>query len=362
MIGKFLLICMILFIISVLIGDLVLSIIKLEKSLLKSLVIGAIAVFAVYQLETVPMIFMKKKLIDVNVVWGGTILIIMLCAVVRILFDLKKVWFGFVDRLSDFGRKFDELYLHKKIILGISYIIMISIVIFQCYKYAAYQHIDDDDSRFVVNSVEAYQSGSILLNSPNTGIASETFIGELKKDVTSPWMIFIASLSKVFSISPTIMAHTILPVVLLILAYSIYWLIGKLLFNEDKILSAMLVSIIGVMNIFDGSSVYNSATFMLTRIWQGKAIVAAIMIPLIFYLLLNIYKSKKIDGNYLVLAIASTATCLMSGIGIYLSCIIIGCFTICYCIAKRRIVIIFPMILTCVPSGLYGLLYFLVSR
>ena len=63
-----------------------------------------------------------------------------------------------------------------------------------------------------------------------------------KRYVLSLWPIFYAWLSKLIGVIPTIMAHTILPWLIIPLAYMVYGLLGKKLFPEDSGLQGMFLA------------------------------------------------------------------------------------------------------------------------
>ena len=73
---------------------------------------------------------------------------------------------------------------------------------------------------------------------------------------------------------------------------------------------------VAVINLFMAGNVYTQSVFTLTRIWQGKAIVAAVIIPLFLLLLLKIQKEDTVT-NWLWLVCGGTAACLFSGIAAF---------------------------------------------
>ena len=66
------------------------------------------------------------------------------------------------------------------------------------------------------------------------GIELETWIGEIIKDITSPWAVYLAYYSKMVGVSAVITAHSILPVSLITCAMSVFWLISKEIFRQDN--------------------------------------------------------------------------------------------------------------------------------
>jgi hypothetical protein len=201
----------------------------------------------------------------------------------------------------------------------------------------------------------------MLLNNPATGEYEGTWQGELSKDVTSPWSFYIALISKLIHIYPTIFAHTILPVFLLLMAYGVFWLFGKSLFCGDLEKSCVFLFLIALLHTYFNSSVYTSATFMLTRVWQGKAVVAGIAIPMQLYLLYLLHQYEHKFGRYVLIMLCNTASCLLSGVGIILMAVITIIYGLYYALIDKKWLGILFILLTCIPNVIFALLYYYVK-
>ena len=225
----------------------------------------------------------------------------------------------------------------------------------QCWKYFFQMHTDDDDSRFIAEAVEAWQKNTMLRMNPATGEAITGFPGEIYKDVTSPWMMYLAMLAKLCRIHPAIFAHTIWPVCLLLLCYAAYYLIGLTLFDGDRAHGMFFTAAVAFLQMFFGGSTHTQAAFTLVRIWQGKAAFAAIGIPSLFLLFQGIYasaanpcqgtakaawdekKSRQGARWFFLLFLTETAVCVMSGMGIVLGAFSAGIFGLWYTLSFRRL-------------------------
>lgn len=336
--------------IPMLIGSLIDKISKLNKSFIMKYIVGVLFMFALFQIIAVPLILTKQRfsfLVEIYIIG------ISLVSIIAFIYLLKEM---LRFNIKNFKVKFN-IFSPTNIVLLVFFIL----VVIQCYFYVGYQHVDADDSRYIVNATEAYQHNNMLLNDPVTGDVDSSFTGEISKDVISPWMIYVALISKVVMIHPTIIAHTIIPVFLVILIYLVYYLIAKKIFNKDLVSVFSMLCFISLLNIFGNYSVYTSETFMLTRIWQGKAVFAALIIPLLIYCLLNIYTAKKNDGNYIVLFLSMISSCLMSGLGTFLTVIIVMVFGLWYGIIKRSLKNIFVFMVMCFPNVIYCFIYYLLK-
>jgi hypothetical protein len=93
-------------------------------------------------------------------------------------------------------------------------------------------------------------------------------------------------------------------------------------------------------------------------VWQGKAVVAGIMIPaMIYFMYVAYYKEKRRALCYVLLGIVDAAMCLMSGMGIFFAGIMIAVYGVCSVIMSKRWTSLIGYMLACIPTIAYGLLY-----
>lgn len=74
---------------------------------------------------------------------------------------------------------------------------------------------------------------------------------------------------------------------------------------------------------FSAYSVYNSENFQMIRIWQGKACLASVFLPLLLYLGIGIILEKEQEYSWLLLLLADISCCLLSSMGIILACMML---------------------------------------
>lgn len=321
-----------------------------------SLVIGNVFMWAMFQLLAVPMILLKAKLTSLLWLWVAAILLFVLLAA----FCCRK------RSITDFfccKSHLEEEHDGKaqKALTYVFAVLAAAVVCFQCYKYIFEVHIDEDDSRFLVNALDAYQHNHMYLCNPADGTYAGTWVGELVKDISSPWMIYVALVSKIIGIHPAIVARTIMPPLLLLMGYCAYYLIGELLWKRRTYLCFLTVAVAAVVNMYFGDSPYTQSNFTLIRIWQGKSVVAAVMLPLFFALLLELYKRGEERRLYVVLLLANLASCLLSGMGIFFAGIMIGVYGLWYNLIEKRWRSVPYVMLACVPTIVYGLTYVLMK-
>ena len=304
------------------------------ESLVNGYILGQMSIWAVFQILAVPLIFLHTSF---------TLLLVIFCIVTGVLsiWGILKMrrhrWKLSVPRLGSF-------------VMWVVLAATVGVIVFQLWKYVFGLHLDEDDSRWIAEAGDALSKNSMFLHNPATGSYLGSFQGEILKDVVSPFPMFLAVLSGLTMIRPAVMAHTIYAPILLLLSYAAFWRLGRLLFKkiQEQIIFLLGVSVISLFCYGAGAS---AANFALTRIWQGKAVVAAVLIPSILSQVVLIQKEDTVQ-NWLILCIMGCAGSLLSGMGIVISLIMIGGygFYIVICKRWRRI----PLwILSMVPAAVF---------
>lgn len=299
-------------------GNAVCEMLKMKKSIAELYFWGMVVWWAVFQLITVPAVFLKASFSVVIVGVSSVMILIYLYGV------YKKKFPSFLIKTNK---------TNEKVFAFLAVLIVFLFLIFSLLG----QHGDADDSRFVVNAVDICRTNRLFLTDPVTGQELSSWTGELIKDLTAPWAVFVAYCAKITTIHPTIMAHTVLHFVLNVLAICLWEMYAQEFFENDIVHKSIFVILAVLLNIYGSFSVYSAECFFITRLWQGKAVVAAIGIPAMVLLCIRIYKADR-PGKYIImLGLMNLAMCLMSGMGIVTGALVIGCFGLLYGIRKKNI-------------------------
>ena len=296
---------------------------------------GQVSLWALFQIVAVPMIHLRLPFsalwISFSVIAAGLVVL------------------GFCRRVNP-GIRFQNPWYQY-----IPFILALLVILGQMGMYIFGMHLDEDDARWIAEANDALTKNMMYLHNPATGEYLGRFVGDLQKDVFSPWGMYIAVISRVTFIRPAVIAHTIYAPILLMLSYLVYDQIGKRLFKGTMERGIFLL-MIAVVCLFMAGNVYTQAVFALTRIWQGKAVVAAVMIPLFLLLLLQI-EDEDMHENWLWLATGGCACCLFSGMGIAISLIMIAVYGT-YAVICKRFRRIPYLLVALLPSVLFGFFYF----
>jgi hypothetical protein len=161
-------------------------------------------------------------------------------------------------------------------------------------------------------------------------------------------------------------AQVVLPVVLIAMAYGIYYLFSLSLFPEQGGQRALFMIFTELLVLFGNYSVYTSETFLIGRLRQGKAMLGSIVVPFLLFLLLELLKKlhrgERIPALlYLVLGAAAVTGCLCSTLGTLLICMAIGLCGVLGAFCYKRAGILLPLMACCIPCGVYALLYIVLK-
>ncbi len=237
------------------------------------------------------------------------------------------------------------------------------LLLFQLVQAIRLAYADGDDAFYVAVSLITEESNEMYIKLPYTGGTRglDTRYG------LAPFPIWISFLARISGMHTTIVAHIIMPLLLIPMTYAIYYLIGrKICGQKHSVKLPLFLFFVELLVIFGDYSLYTTEHFMITRSRQGKAALGNIIIPMLIYLLLLILERLEQNvklGKQLWILLTATiiAGCLCSTLSSFLTCMLIGIVGICGAVCYKRIKILIPFALSCVPALAYILLFFVVN-
>lgn len=216
------------------------------------------------------------------------------------------------------------------------------------------QHIDDDDAFYVATATTSVATDGLYQYNAYTGKAYKTAPARY---VLAAWPLLLAVLSKLTSYQPAVLAHTVLPGIIVLWAYVIYALWGGRLFPGDKEKQSLFLLFVIILLSFSGYSKYSSATFLFIRSWQGKAVLTGVGLPALTY---SAWEAMKENGGkvaWFMMSCTVASTCLFSSMGVVLSIILVGCCGFVGAVRRKKWICIPQSILVCFPALICGVMY-----
>lgn len=354
MIGKILILIFILGIIPFCIGLIPVNLIDQKlHSIGVTYISGFLLSLAVFQLLTVPLVITQPF---------GFQLVVPLFTILTVFIGMIGITVT-VLKIKKEGSPLKQEREKRKILTEekILWVIVILLIGFQMFMAFTTASFDGDDAYYVVQSVLSDETDTLYRVRPYTGLST----GMDLRHSLAVFPIWIAYIARMSGIHATIVAHSILPLLLIPITYWIYLEIGKKLLKKDRKKLPMFMIFMIVMQIFGNVSIYTNATFFLTRTWQGKSLLANIVLPAIVWLLLWIFEGDGYDkenrvGLWIILFTVNIVATLSSTASVFLVALLIGVTGVVFAIREHTLQIPLRLMITCMPLVVYGAMYLLI--
>lgn len=265
--------------------------------------------------------------------------------------------------------------LEKTIELAV-WCIFALIVIFQIIMSICMAFSDGDDAYYMPVSAITEVSDSMYHINPYTGEYAQLDI----RHALAPFPIWIAFLSRISGIHATILSQSVLGGVLILICYMIYSRIAKILFADNKEGIPYFMLIAAVLQMFGNYSFYTAETFLLTRTSQGKAVLANLVIPFLFWCLLQMGREYRMDTMLarehrrpdaesdkrkllicILIVFASMSAWLCSTLGTFLCAALIGTGGIIIAVAYKNIKAFWNALACALPSGFFAIFFLILQ-
>ena len=269
--------------------------------------------------------------------WGSFEVICVICTLLRTSFHtVVYIYIGLFILLDIYGlfiaKHSFSIYSRPKekqkadACLYMAVLLVSCLILFQASMLGFGQHEDLDDASYITATTTTLETDSMYKYNQQTGELAE----ELDyKRALSAFPQYFAFLSFTSHIHPAIIARTLYPLWAIPFAYVIYGMLGEKLFGNRKLYKWIFLLFLCVFHIFGYNSVYTSSSFLLLRIWQGKATLAAIVIPYLWYQSWAVMGQQPTGkGQWACLEIGILAACLTTTMGVMLAPILCGSFEI----------------------------------
>lgn len=303
---------------------------------------GYIVMWAVMQLISVPMIFMHASFH----------LFVATCLVV---FVILSVW-NLVRERKMLCTEWKTMYRWIKE-QGVLRLLLWGAMLLQA-LYVTLSFVSNDDDAFYVASAQtSLDTNTMYAINPYTGDLFGSFPARY---VLSPFPMFTAFMAKVVGVNAPTMAHSLLPLLLILLVYVVYDIWARLLFSENRQAQTIFMFFVMVVLSFANYTTHARGMMMFPRIWQGKAVLATILLPLILVLGMRMvsHSYNRMEWCYLFLVMVSS--CFVSSMGIMLAVIEIGICGLLAALRHRKVKQLIYTVLCCMPNLIFAAFYVLI--
>lgn len=313
-----------------------------RNSILLNIAAGYVTAFGLFELAAQPLIWMRQSLSALVGVYGG----IMLALSVLSLFLNRKRLFELAREAVGAVRRF-TLCVWAELLLIAGQVLI----------YIRYEYSNADDAFFVAAAETAVETNTILSYNPYTGSLYEKLPSRY---VLSPFYAFTATVSRLTDTHPAILAHSVFMILLLLLAYAVYALLGKVLFSNQTEKVGYFLIVLTALNIFSAYSERTSGLFLLIRLWQGKAVLAGILLPMVLYLAIRIFLQEGKRADWVLLFLLMSACCMVSSMGIMLGAIMLGILGILFAWKNKSLRLLLYAAACCLPNLICAGVYLVI--
>lgn len=289
------------------------------------LIYGYAMMFALFELLALPAIFGKAPFALLKYLYSGVCLFLSGMAVFRYGKTLAARAAGekkLVFLVREAGKKADMLRrMHWSMWAAF---LLIAV---QMGAYVFGMATDLDDSFYVATATTTLETGGMFTYGAYTGRLAAALPARY---VLAPFPILLAFYSDMVQMHPAAVAHTVQPVFFLLLSYSVYAQIGRKLCKGDAGRTGFFLFFTALVQMFSYYSVYTQGTFLMVRIWQGKAMLASFVLPAVFYSGRCCMEETADGRDWFGLLCLMISACLVSSMGVMLAPIMLMLLALLY--------------------------------
>lgn len=238
----------------------------------------------------------------------------------------------------------------------IYFIIAMLLIVFQLVMLFFVYSRDADDSFFNAQATSAQVFGTMYRIDAGTGYSTALDL----RHCFALFPMYQAFVSTATGVHLLIIAHKVIPIVLIPLTYFLLHEFGKILFPKKPEAKWMFVLLMNVFKLFGMVSYYTAETFFLLRTWQGKSFAGNFLLPGIMLVFMLIHMSKR-DGSqkFEILALGTMvlAAGSASSIAVLISVGLVCLLSVIFLFLDKDKKLFFKEVLSTIPGVIYMLLY-----
>lgn len=317
-----------------------------QNSIALSVVMGVLTMFSLYLIPAIPMIVFRQSFRLLTQIWVVEIILFLVYSILRNYYRFGSIIQNKREAISS--------WLKRNWFIKLLTCTFISLIIMQALLLSYASIYDTDDARYIAESLDAIRTDKMLLTHPLTGEDIDAPVGEMTKDVVCPFPMLLASISVITGIHTATLCHVVLPLFLIPLCYLIYWLLSAKIFGEESIEKKVIFMVfICVLMMFGRLSAFWSSAYLLWRIWQGKAMLNAILLPFLFWIMQSILQDLETKEYDMLLFILTLGSSILSPMSAIFNLLIIGMYTTLMIFCNKKWYIALRMGICCLPIAAF---------
>lgn len=316
---------------------------KKVTSFTLTMISGFLLNFSVFEVTAMPFILLKQPLSLLTYSWMFLAGLIILISVI----SCHREWFKLTVTFSTKIREQSWL----------------SIVLFICIIFQmllVFTHVDASaDASYYVGKVSTdVYTNTLGLYDPYTGNKLSYFN---VRYIFSCFPDYNAVFSQFFHIHALKQAKVIMPEIIILVTNMLYYNIGLLLFKNSRKKAAILMIFAFMVNFYS-NTIYTSANFLFLRTYEGKSILANIIMTAILYCFLSLYRDySQVFPKVLLLLVGLSSAAFSSSAMLMVPIAFAAGFFI-FVILKRNWKSVGWYILYVLPNLTTGVIYLMHTK
>lgn len=303
--------------------------------------------FSVFELVSVPFIILERSFTEVMIVFS----------IVTLVLLGASVWLGRdAIRRMFLWRHWQKRFLEMPKWTRLGWFVVILLIVVQMVHAVVFEYYDGDDSYYVAQAVMTNTFDTMYVRDNYTGYIYPLDI----RHALSPTPVYIAWMSKVSGIHPTIISHSVLSVAWLLLMYSVYAQLGKRLLAKNKEWQPLFMIFLAIWFMYGNISLYTSETFIMTRTWQGKGLMAGVILPALLLSLIYLADKKPRGGSWLLFITVILSGVFATSVAFMLIPTVVGIAAVLIGWQKKSAKTVLLMGAGCLPCILLAFIYLLL--
>lgn len=324
-------------------GSLICSDRQKEKSLPITVTVGFFAYYALFAVVCLPIMLTYRPLSLLSRIWFFFVIVIFAISAVL---NAKK-WINSVKSIRS------EFVLSKGIFLTVIILVIVQILLVACtYNFTL------DAAYYVANVSTSVDTNMINVYDPFTGAWQDHF--ELRY-VFATYSIHDAVICQLTGIPALVETKTVMASIVMIIVNLLYVWICRFLFGDNKKQKLIMYTSMIIVNLMF-ITLYTPANFLMTRTYEGKAIVGNIAVVAVFVMYMITVRYGMGIKEWLMLFVICLGTTTVSSTANMLIpaqlCVLFGPY-----ILKNKQFKMIPRIIICmIPSVVMMMVYVLYVK
>ena len=262
-------------------------------SVTETVLAGFFFYYFLFDVFCIPVMLLFRPLLWLTYIWGAVVILVSVISLLTSMGTLRK---KFSDITKYLSRNFWILFT-VFVITGI-----LAFIIIYNYQFTL------DAAYYVANVTTSLETDTLNIYDPYTGDWQDHF--EMRYFFAA-FPLNDAVFCNIFKIHPLVWCKTTMAGVTVFLTNMVLFMTGKKLFKDDHLKCLGFIFIADLMNFFF-ITIFTTSTFLLTRTYEGKSLLANVVLPAVFYIYLKLFENEKDFRSWALLFLAAIGSPVLS--------------------------------------------------